>query len=698
LALAITSLGLNSPAYAEGSVHAGLNQPFVETNATAPGAASSRDLIVDIRTVGEVINISGCATADNVALSYVIERPNGTIEATFTTGTTATSVGKVACANTMTAPLTTPYRYTTTMTGKYKVRLIVPGTGVNFNRFDVTVTANASINPDPTGATGINGRVSSLQWRYATGSFALTSATDANYYVLAPGGAPTENYVWQLDLNDLAGNGYGISSNNKGVNAPRSGFSTPITGNTVVPQYNVYLGYPAIANPPPAGPPSVTGLRFVDNAGQDFAISPGGSAGTQDNGFFQFTTNVTDATYAIMIDVNKDGTFGNAGDTTLSGNAANGFNSIPWDGKNNAGVVLPLGIYQARAQVRLGEFHFISDDIETSGGTANGLTLFQATSPTTVAPTRVYWDDITILGAATGAEVHTSNTPLGILSGTPGSYHSWGNFTGPGLGDNRYIDTYTFGAMTEVSLFVGIVTADTPITGATGVVTITPTSKPGNTLALSVTDADLNSLPTVIETVLVSVVNAATGESETVTLTETGAATGIFTGSLATSFGTTANANNNGTMATQAGNVLTISYSDALNATGATATATATDTVSGGTAGVVTITPLSSPGDTLAISVTDADLNTSPTTVQTITVQTLNSVTGEIETVTLTETGTNTGIFAGSLITASGAAAGPNNDGAMNSLSGHTIKVTWWPSQCFCSRHRDIVQSHCCGK
>ncbi len=676
LVLAIASLGLHSPAYAEGSVHAGLNQPFVETNATAPGAASSRDLIVDIRTVGEVINISGCATADNVALSYVIERPNGTIEATFTTGTTATSVGKVACANTMAAPLTTPYRYTTTMTGKYKVRLIVPGASTNFNRFDVTVTANSTINPDPTGATGITGRVSSLSWQYSTGAYSQASSTDANYYVLTPGGSATDNYVWQLDLNDMAGNGYGISANNKGVNAPRSGYSTDVTGNTVVPQFPVYLQYPAVANPPPSTAPAVTGFRFIDSAGQDFGISPGVTVGAQDTGTFEFTTNVSNATYAIAIDVNKNGIFGDAGDVTLSGNAINGFNSIAWNGTNNSGVVLPLGSYQARAEVRLGEFHFIANDVETSGGTSNGLTVYEATSPSTVASTQVYWDDITILGAAAGG---TSNTPLGATSGTSAGYHTWGTFDagGGGFGNNRFVDTYAFGRKTQASLFVAIVGSDAPMTGANGVVTITPSSRPSDALTLSVTDADLNSLSTIVETILVSVVNSTTGESETVTLTETGVNTGIFTGTLPTSFGTAAGANNDGTLLTQAANSLTVTYNDALTSTGGTAVRSATGTVIGGTTGTLSITPTSAPGDTLAISVNDADLNSNALTIQTITVSVVNATTGESENVTLTETGPNTGVFSGSLATAAGAAAGTNNNGSMNSAAGNLITVTY---------------------
>jgi uncharacterized repeat protein (TIGR01451 family) len=559
----------STAAFAEGSVQVGLNQPLTETTVTI----SNRDLLVDITSVGEIINISGCGTAQTNNLNYIIESPSGAIVANVTTGTGTTGVGKISCTDPMTGAITTAYKYTTTQTGRYKVRL-VNVTATNFNRFDVSVTASTAINPDPTANTGISGRVSALVWTYATGSFALSSATNANYYTLTPGGFPGTNYVWLLDLNQLAGNTYSITSNNLGVAAPRSGFSTPITGNSSTPLYQVYLNYPTIATPPPSVAPSVTGFRFIDSAGQDFGISPGGTAGVQDSGFFEFSTNASNATYAIKIDVNANGIFGDAGDVTLTGNAANGFNSIAWNGRNNAGAVLPTGTYQARAEIRLGEFHFIGNDIETSGGGAsNGLTIYQARSQILTVPTRVYWDDVTILGAAAGG---TSNTPLGILSGV----HTWGDFSGISFGDNALIDTYVFGATTQASLFVAITPNDSPLLGANGAVTITPASVPGNSLALSVTDADLNSLPTIVETVIVSVRNDITGELEDVTLTETGPSTGVFTGNLATIYGASAGANNSGTMNSKNGDTITVTYNDALGSTGVAAVRTAQDVVS----------------------------------------------------------------------------------------------------------------------
>ncbi|RKN05145.1 hypothetical protein D7036_11190, partial [Aquimarina sp. BL5] len=107
-----------------------------------------------------------------------------------------------------------------------------------------------------------------------------------------------------------------------------------------------------------------------------------------------------------------------------------------------------------------------------------------------------------------------------------------------------------------------------PVTGVTGTVDITDTSVPGDTLDITVTDNDLNTDSGVAETIIVEVVNDVTGENETITLTETGPDTGIFTGTVATTFGTAAGTDDDGTFNTQAGDTVTVTYDDVLDASG----------------------------------------------------------------------------------------------------------------------------------
>ncbi len=555
---------------AEGSAQAGLNQKLRDFE------QSSQFLYVDIETAGEVINISLCGNAQTDDLSIEILDPAG---ASVDTATLAD--GNVDCtANPFdAAALVSPHKYTTTQTGTYKIRLengsSSAGASSLFSRYDVSVTPDTATPPDPTVAAG---RLWAKRWEFSAGGFAETDATDADFFVLVPGGRPDTDYVWKLDLNKLAGYGYEILANDIGLDAPFSGYSvvTPAYAPTVTPKFPVYVGYPAIANPRPVDPPVITDLRFIDNAGVDNSISPSVTAGTEDDGFFEFTSDVT-GTYAITIDTSRDGLFG-MGDVLLLGNAVSGTNRIAWNGKDAAGNTVGLGTYSAQVEVRLGEYHFVAWDVETSGGGVdNGFTIFLANSDGSTADTRLYWDDITYLPAGGPG---TTTLPDGALSSTPAGRHTWGNFSSTSLGNDAYIDTYVYGLTTSGTTVVTIANNDNLVTGVDGTVTITPTSVPGDSLTITVTDADLNILATAAETVVVQVVNNNTGEVEQIALAETGIDTGLFTGTLATQPGGSAGTNNDGSMNTSAGNTLTVTYEDQLDAAGSSVSRTAQSSVS----------------------------------------------------------------------------------------------------------------------
>jgi parallel beta-helix repeat protein len=261
--------------------------------------------------------------------------------------------------------------------------------------------------------------------------------------VKVPGGFPNTNYVWKLDLDQFAGLTYEINANGKGVEAPNNGFSVPLSGNTLKEDYPIYLSYPNLVLPEPtASVIDITGVSFLDVANADNTISPSVTIGTQDTGNFRFSSNVL-GNYSIAIDTNNDGQF-KAGDVFLFGTANVGSNIVPWNGRGANGNVLPVGTYNVQIQVRVGEYHFVSGDGETSGG--GGLTIYRATGGTGVADTTVFWDDITKLPGAGG----TSNLPLGGLSSTPQGKHAWGNFTAAGFGDQKFVDTYTYGKAATV--------------------------------------------------------------------------------------------------------------------------------------------------------------------------------------------------------------------------------------------------------
>ena len=202
-------------------------------------------------------------------------------------------------------------------------------------------------------------------------------------------------------------------------------------------------------------PPVISDLHFIDDDGVDISISPNGD-GIQDSGTFEFTSDVA-GTYAITIDTNQDGDFG-LGDRLLLGNTIVGSNSVDWDGTDTGGAVLPLGTYDVQVQIRLGEYHFIASDVETSGGgVLDGLTICEI-SPSHVVSTetRVYWDDATYLGG-------TTTLPDGEPCGTAAARHTWGDFSGASLGNDSYIDTYVFGKTTLVTTSAVIADVDDPL-------------------------------------------------------------------------------------------------------------------------------------------------------------------------------------------------------------------------------------------
>ena len=202
----------------------------------------------------------------------------------------------------------------------------------------------------------------------------------------------------------------------------------------------------------------------------------------------------------------------------------------------------------------------------------------------------------------------------------------------------------------------------TVLGGDTGDLTLSPASLfPGDPLTIQVIDLDLTSTPSIPVTVL----NSTTGDSESLTLTETSSGSGTFTGSIDTEFdgGATGNSGNN-LLGIKSGDKVTSSYDDARNVDGGPETINPTGgelTVSGGVNGTVVITPASmTPGGSVTITVVDADLSVSVDVI----VRSRDSGGTEKETVVvaLLETDPGTFVFVGTAATVFGVAAVAGGD------------------------------------
>jgi uncharacterized repeat protein (TIGR01451 family) len=482
---ALTALTLTAPVWGEGSQQLGsgdqgLNVYLFEYNATntfIQATQGPRSIRVNVESAGQVINVSLCGWSTTDDLAIEVFQPSGG-EINYTTQVAAGSPGSFVAAagdnagawritdgNARTASQTTicnnqanptqpaagstlsnPVRFVAPQAGTYEIRLYndseAAGSSNNvFTYFDITVTNNASTNPNP---RANNGQLWATSWAFNAGNtFTTAGGYDADLYIRTPGGRPNTEFIWQLDLNNFAPQRHEIVANAIGLNAPNSRASALGTsGATFSKSFPIYLSYPntfstvapVLSEPLP---PNVTNLRFIDNASQDNSISPNATSGTQDSGFFQFTSDIP-GTYKISIDTNRNGVYDN-GDRIFFGDAVAGNNSILWDGKGLNNTALPSGIYQAEVSVQLGEYHFVAFDAETSGGGVNdGLAIWKANSATARTPALNHWDDTKISGG-------TSNL-VGALSSTAAGKHTWGNFAAGSIGDTNFLDTWVFGS------------------------------------------------------------------------------------------------------------------------------------------------------------------------------------------------------------------------------------------------------------
>ncbi len=465
---ALLTLLLPAAALAEGTAQLGANQDVHE----------STRIDVDILEVGEVINISvgddGVSDSAGIEVRVFDPSNNEVAGSPFTVQNGTPGWLDTPDVVPVLGEITNPLQITAAETGTYRIELANLATFDNsidavIDPLDITVTADADAvtDPgiDPANPPGGFGRVHSTRWQMNAHNFSQSAATDAEFYVLVPTG-PGSDFTWLLQFNGLAGYYYYVTGNDIGLPPPDSGFSEDqnLVAGPPVPLYDIYLNVPEVAQGGDATP-------TLEGFGLDGPNSLCTCALAGLDSTFNFDSDV-DGVFEIVVDLDDDGEFDPAaGDLLLKGNAQAGSNSVTWDGLDPDGSPVAAGQYDAQLSVRLGEFHFVGHDIETS---RPGLRIFGLDPPepaTVPAPADMFWNDSRINTTLTSDASFTTDpggpvpadqksVPESTLSTgglSSGLYadaaecgvnaHCWGNFEGGdprSPGNYRYIDTYVF--------------------------------------------------------------------------------------------------------------------------------------------------------------------------------------------------------------------------------------------------------------
>ncbi len=307
------------------------------------------------------------------------------------------------------------------------------------------------------------GRLFSYDWGFNAGRFAIERATYASFYAILPGGGPGNDAVIELKLDGLAGYVYNINANRTGVDGPNAGRSVSMWGHTVTPEFPIYLNPPTVASYSRAEP-GVFGLDYLGGVSQNVqgaTISPCNMVAPGDSfGRFQFYSNV-EGTYHLQCDLDGDGLFENTNndDFLRVGSCSVGVNTVLWDGMHQGGPV-PVGSYNCRVRVNVGEFHYVGSDIETS---FEGMRMFEVLADGSRRSLAMHWNDQDVQSSAnampSGAVGLATSGEAGMDSGdytaptvANGNARSWGNFSSSGKGNRNYLDTYVWLASSASSV------------------------------------------------------------------------------------------------------------------------------------------------------------------------------------------------------------------------------------------------------
>jgi fimbrial isopeptide formation D2 family protein/uncharacterized repeat protein (TIGR01451 family) len=484
--------GWSNAVYAEGSrdltgldvnpvAGNGGNRPFLDFRNDNLGEIQRQTTIKVYAAQGETINLASSAMASGLgggAGDIRFTSPDGT---TSTCSTAAPGTGFIrdidqerAGSGTGYIPCTLPVG--AGQTGVWEIQFISPNQA-------------SPIDPPPTLVTDPWTQPTNVGYVAAwdvtvrnSGGTEISGRAYANYLALNLGGndlllnsipfIQTDlGYLYRVNLNGLDPFGFIFFANNKGFTTqpcpegnptyrsiplnPLPNFCSPaLPDNDDDVTYKIFFNQPSQDLPleaPVAGGgstwlrnnpqpiPTVSDLAFEGaqgtpgRAGSDPALTLGGN--------FSFNTS-SPGFYSIVIDVNRDGVFGNANDVILQ-DSIDQVNAGPitvlWNGTDSNGDPLPAGLtpYVSELSFYVGDVHFPFLDPENN---TRGL-IIQRVNPTTlvVENDRVYYNDdgLQLIGGPT--------SPISALDGVPSTSgaHRFGDRSFTGFGNLNGIDTWT---------------------------------------------------------------------------------------------------------------------------------------------------------------------------------------------------------------------------------------------------------------
>ncbi len=350
-------------------------------------------------------------------------------------------------------------------------------------------------------AAADRGRVWSAEWWFDAGTFTVAGALDGSFFVLVDGGSPANDGVVELRVDGLAGFLYTVGSNGVGVVDADGRSVLDVGARRFDESHAVYLQPPAVAGFDPLVP-AISADIFAPEDPQCGAVAPGipGYGGA-----FTFTS-ATSGTWHITCDLDQDGTFRYADDSDihLLGAAVAGVNSVVWDGLDNVGAPVPAGSYACRVDLTVGEMHYPARDVETA---YEGIRLYAVDAALVRTGLPMWWNDAevqvneddampngevsAVLSPAFGLDPGAyGDAPLPSSDDVVGTSRAWGDFDATSKGNNAWLDTWSFLAVSEGQELAIDVLDSTLDSDGDGVGDVTEACGLGTDPNLADTDAD----------------------------------------------------------------------------------------------------------------------------------------------------------------------------------------------------------------